>query len=217
MYRNIAAWIAVASGLVPGAVALGAEPVPEAARRCAQILGERERLACFDRAFPAGPESAALAESRAAPAAAPAAVVAPAVAVAPAPAASAPRAPAPSVPAAPAASAAAATAVAATTVAAAPALGDEQVKKKDKAAREAEEAAQQTRLTAKVTGVKEVRQDTWRVQLDNGQAWLQLDMSDRFNPRVGDTIEVQRKRMGGYSMSIAGSNRSPWVRVSRVE
>lgn len=229
MIRKTHLCIALAAGLLGTAPAWTAEPAGAGPHRCSQVLGERERLACFDRAFPAGPESAALAESRAAAAPAPAvAPVAPAaVAVAPSSppvAAPAPRPPAPApavaapAPQPPAASPAAVAApVAAASVAAAsPAFGDEQIKK-GKAAREADKADEPKALTAQVTSLKEIREDVWRMKLDNGQTWQQMDMTRSFVPTVGDTVQIQRKMMGGYTLALAGAKKSPWIRVTRVE
>lgn len=205
MKRTIQISAAIVAGLMSTGSAFAAEAAADAAKRCAQILGERERLACFDRAFTAGPETAALAESRAAAAPAPAAVVATA---APVPA---PRPAAASV-AAPVAAASVATAA---TVAATPALGDDQIRKYDKQAKE--DSDEPKNMTAKVTAIKEVREDTWRMNLDNGQVWQQMDMSSTFNPNVGDTVQVQKKMMGGYSLALAGDKKSPWIRVTRVQ
>jgi hypothetical protein len=207
MNRKIHIGIAITASLLSATSVLAAESAGDAARRCAQILGERERLACFDRAFTAGPETAALAETRAAATAAPVAVAAPA----------APAAASIAVPVA-AASVATAATVAAAPTAVAPSLGDDQVRKYDKEAKEAKEATGEPKsLTAKVIAVKETREDTWRMNLDNGQVWQQMDMSSVFHPVVGDTVEVQRKMMGGYALALAGGKRSPWIRVTRLE
>lgn len=205
MKRTIQISAAIVAGLMSTGSAFAAEAAADAAKRCAQILGERERLACFDRAFTAGPETTALAESRAAAVPAPAAVVAPA---APARAAAPPAA---AVVAAPVA----ATVATGAAVAAAPALGDDQVRKYSKEANEASDEPKN--MTAKVTALKEIREDTWRMNLDNGQVWQQMDMSSTFNPSVGDTVQVQKKMMGGYSLSLAGEKKSQWIRVTRLE
>jgi hypothetical protein len=204
MNRKIHIGIAITASLLSATSVLAAESAGDAARRCAQILGERERLACFDRAFTAGPETAALAETRAAATAASVAVAAPA----------APAAASIAVPVA-AASVATAATVAAAPTAVAPSLGDDQVRKYDKEAKEA--SGEPKSLTAKVIAVKETREDTWRMNLDNGQVWQQMDMSSVFRPVVGDTVEVQRKMMGGYALALAGGKRSPWIRVTRLE
>jgi hypothetical protein len=204
MNRKIHIGIAITASLLSATSVLAAESAGDAARRCAQILGERERLACFDRAFTAGPETAALAETRAAATAASVAVAAPA----------GPAAASIAVPVA-AASVATAATVAAAPTAVAPSLGDDQVRKYDKEAKEA--SGEPKSLTAKVIAVKETREDTWRMNLDNGQVWQQMDMSSVFRPVVGDTVEVQRKMMGGYALALAGGKRSPWIRVTRLE
>jgi hypothetical protein len=201
MNRHIQIGAVLLAGLV-SVSALGADAGRDAANRCAQMLGERERLACFDRTFPAGPETAALAQSRAA---------APAVS----PPAAAPAAPAPAAPGGLSLKAATPAPVAATGTTGV--FGDEQVRRKDQATRKAEAAAQQQTLTATVTTLKETRPGVWRIALDNGQTWQQMDMSMQFTPSVGDTVQIERKMMGGYSLGLAGGKKSPWVRVARTE
>lgn len=209
MKRIVFIGLAVAAGGgFMGGVAQAAEPAADVARRCSQILGERERLACYDRAFPAGPETSALATT-----AAPAAAAVPATAV-PA-AAAAPTA------AAPAAASTAPVAAAATTAgvaaaAAAPSLGDEQVKRSIKE-KEAARPPESKSLTATISGLQEVRTDTWRMTLENGQVWQQMDMSSSFMPKVGDTVQIEKGVLGGYSLALAGNRSSRWVRVTRVE
>jgi hypothetical protein len=126
-------------------------------------------------------------------------------------AAAAPMAPAPRVvmPAA---------AAAAPVVTAAPAgpvaLGDELVKRTDKE-REAEGAPRS--LTAQVTALRETRPSVFRLTLDNGQTWQQMDMVSLFNVAVGDTVQIDKGRMGGYRMAKISGNRSGWARVTRLK
>jgi len=172
-----------ALALLP-ALVLAADGQVEAARQCAQQKDSLQRLVCYDRIFQAEEVSPA----RAAPAAT-AAVAAPVVAAAPA--------------------AAAAPALAAP--AAAPALGDETLKKNQ--VKKAEAAPKG--LEAQVTAVRESRPEIFRVTLDNGQIWQQMESSNLFHVRNGDRVRIERGSMGGYRMSLAKG--SGWVRVTRVE
>jgi hypothetical protein len=94
-----------------------------------------------------------------------------------------------------------------------PSLGDESLKKRvrDDAANEP------TSLTAKVAGLRETRPNIFRITLDNGQVWQQMDMESRFFLEVGDPVQVERGMMGGYRMAKTGKNRSAWARVSRIK
>ena len=151
------------------------------------MLGERERLVCFDRVFPVGTQVSELPAARAA---------APAAAVAPAAAASAATVPAP----APAATSS---------------FADESLKARDKP--EKDRAAEVNNMTAQISALKETRANVWRISLDNGQIWQQQDMNNGFLPKAGGTIRIERGMMGGYSMALIGESRSPWVRVTRLK
>jgi len=179
----------LALGLLPVLV-LAADPQLDAARQCTALTDSLQRLVCYDKALAYGSPSVA--------------APAPAAAQAQRPARAATQPP----PAAPAA-AAAAPAVAA----AAPALGDEAVKRsrKDEAV-----STEPTNLEARVTAARETRKDTYRVSLENGQVWQQMDMSSLFHVAVGDTVRIEKGKMGGYRMALTGGH-SGWVRVSRVQ
>jgi hypothetical protein len=173
------------------AIVLAADPQLEAARQCTQLKDSLQRLVCYDKALADGSP--------------PAAVSPPAAAQAPRPPRAAPQSPAPS---------AAAAVVAAPVVAtAAPALGDESVKRSRK---DGAVAAEPSNLEAKVTAARETRKDTYRVSLDNGQIWQQMDMSTLFHVAVGDTVRIEKGAMGGFRMALTGGH-SGWVRVSRLQ
>jgi hypothetical protein len=188
--------ISVLAGIVVLGIALpmaatAAGSVLDEAARCSKVLGERERLVCFDRVFPVGTEASEL-SSRVAPA--------------------------PALPAA-APAAAAAVAVGATAVAVAPssssAFAEEAVRARNKT--DEERAAEVKNMTAQISGMKETRANVWRLSLDNGQIWQQQEMSNGFMPKSGNTIRVEKGKMGGYYMALIGESRSPWVRVTRVQ
>jgi hypothetical protein len=175
------------------AVMFAADPQLDAARQCTQLKDSLQRLVCYDKAL-----------MEAAPAAS-------TMSVAPAPAVRAAPAPAP----APAASPAPAVVAAAPAApAAAPALGDESLKRSQKQRKESDGP---TSLEAKVTAAREVRQATYRVTLDNGQVWQQMDMSTLFQVGVGDVVRIEKGALGGFRMARVSNGRSGWVRVNRVE
>jgi hypothetical protein len=79
------------------------------------------------------------------------------------------------------------------------------------------EATEPLEFVATVTALRQTVPNSRVITLDNGQVWQQLDMSSTFHPSVGDTIQVQKKMMGGYSMALAGEKKSQWIRVTRLE
>ena len=175
------------------AVMFAADPQLDAARQCTQLKDSLQRLVCYDKALMEAPASTAP------------------VAVAPAPAVRAAPAPAPAPAASPAPAVAATAPV---TPAAAPALGDESLKRSQKQRKESDGP---TSLEAKVTAAREVRQATYRVTLDNGQVWQQMDMSTLFQVGVGDVVRIEKGALGGFRMARVSNGRSGWVRVNRVE
>jgi hypothetical protein len=175
---------------------MAADASLEAARRCVQIKDSLERLVCFDRAF-AG--TATL-------------TPAPAVKLAPAPLPSPP--PVVAVAPVPAPPPAVAMAAPAPPAAAAPALGDEVIKRNKP--QEPEDTGP-TSLVAKISALKETRKNVFRISLDNGQVWQQMDMESLFIVKVGDIVEVQKGRLGGYRMGKTGGQSSGWVRVTRLK
>lgn len=168
-------------------VAAAAESPLDAARRCGMVKDSLERLVCYDRLF--GPD--AMPPAARAPSATPMVPVAPPAPVA-APVAAAPVAAAP---------------------AAAPALGDEAVKKHSKATKSNEP----TGLTANVSALKEIGQNLYRISLDNGQVWQQVESASLFQVAVGDTVRIEKGVMGSYRMSRTSNGQSGWVHVTRVE
>lgn len=82
--------------------------------------------------------------------------------------------------------------------------------------READQETPRT-LVAQVTEVRETRPNVYRMVLDNGQVWQQMDMDSRFDVKAGDTVEINRGLMGGYRMARQSRGGSGWVRVNRVK
>jgi hypothetical protein len=198
MFRKICT-LGATLAVLPALVLAAEGQQVEAARQCAQQKDSLQRLVCYDRIFladEASPVAAAAAPAAvAAPvAAAPAAVVAP-VAVAPA---------------AVAAPAAAAVVAAPKPAAVAPALGDESLKKNKKDVVEAPKS-----MEARVTAVRETRPQLFRMTLENGQIWQQMESSSLFHVKNGDSVRIEKGSMGSYRMSLTKG--SGWVRVTRVE
>lgn len=81
--------------------------------------------------------------------------------------------------------------------------------------RQAEDAPRA--LSAAVTSVRQTRPNVYRVTLDNGQVWDQMDMDSTFSVDEGDTVRIERGRMGGYRMSRTSRGGSGWVRVNRLK
>lgn len=174
---------------VAGGVVVAAQPSGEALQRCAQVKDSLERLVCYDRAAAAG-------------AAMPAAPVPPSMAPSAASPAPAVQVASPAVPA---------------PVVAAPAVrefGDETVKRTEK---ERVATSGPTSLTALVAEMKEYRRNVYLLTLDNGQIWQQMDMDSLFTVKVGDTVQIEKGKLGGYRMARTSDGRSGWVRVNRVK
>jgi hypothetical protein len=95
----------------------------------------------------------------------------------------------------------------------APALGDESVRRKVRA--RAESAP--TRLTAAVSAMKELRPGVFRLTLDNGQVWEQAEAESLFSVKVGDSVQIDKGKLGGYQMARVSNGRSGWVRVIRLK
>lgn len=72
-------------------------------------------------------------------------------------------------------------------------------------------------LTATVSQVRQTRPNVFRVTLANGQVWQQMDMDSTFHVEAGDTVEIDRGRMGGYRMARTSNGGSGWVRVNRLK
>lgn len=172
--------------------ALAAEDTAQRARHCAGIADSLERLVCYDGLFREGQAVLFPAEADAA-----AATV---------------RAPPPVEP--PTAALPVPLARPATEAPADVAdFGAEQLR--GSASREEQQQARA--LTAKVTGTRETRRNVFRVTLDNGQIWQQMDMDSLFHVQVGDTVEISRGRLGGYRMGRTSRGGSAWVRVNRLK
>ena len=186
--RNAGIWLAVA-GLLVSVPGFAADPQVEAGRQCGQMKDSLQRLVCYDRIFQAGDSALS----------------------APATPAVAPRAAAPAVNPCSAAHVAPPATVAAVAV---PALGDESVKRKSK---DEEKSDEPTALEATITALKETRPQLVRLTLDNGQVWQQMDMSNLFDVVVGDTVRIEKTKMGGFRLTRSSRGRSGWVRVTRQQ
>src|SRR5688572_29848066 len=77
-------------------------------------------------------------------------------------------------------------------------FGAEGLKRSD-AEREADSPPRS--IAATVREVRETRPNVYRVTLDNGQIWQQMDMDSTFSIAVGDTVRIDRGRLGGYQLT----------------
>jgi hypothetical protein len=93
-------------------------------------------------------------------------------------------------------------------------FGAETLKRSDA---EREREAPPSSITATVRELRETRPNVFRVSLDNGQIWQQMDMDSLFTLAVGDTVQIDRGRLGGYRMSRTSKGGSGWVRVNRLK
>jgi hypothetical protein len=72
-------------------------------------------------------------------------------------------------------------------------------------------------LTATVSALRETRTSVFRITLDNGQVWQQMDMDSLFHLQTGDVVEITRGKLGGYRMARQSRGGSGWVRVNRIK
>ena len=183
--------------------------LPASVAACLRVTDASERLNCYDQAVaallpaPANPSPAGntVAATPARPAAsAPAVPAPPATPATPKTTPPSPVAAATPPPAAPAAPAAAAS------------FGQEQLSGKQ---RPPANPADLT-LHATVTALATPLPDTYRVTLDNGQVWKQLDSSLGFSLKVGDAVTLGKGAMGSYRLWRDADGPKAWVRVTRL-
>jgi hypothetical protein len=169
------------------ALAVASEGQLDAARLCAQLESNPQRLECYDRVFQAGGTKVASSGQLAQPASP--------IATAPATATVADTPPASAV---------------------APASSEEP---RTNSRKEGDDSGttRPASFEAKVIMLKETRRDVYRIWLDDGQVWQQMDMASLFQVAEGDTVRIEKARMGGYRMARVSKGRSAWVRVVRVD
>jgi hypothetical protein len=168
------------------AMAVASEGQLEAARLCAQLENNPQRLVCYDRVFQA--DAVAVASSGHSAAASPSAAAPATVTVTATP------------PASPVA----------------PGSGEEPRTNSRKEG-DVSGTTRPASLEARVIMLKETRRDVYRIWLDDGQVWQQMDMSSLFQVAEGDTVRIEKARMGGYRMARVSKGRSAWVRVAPIE
>lgn len=182
--------------LLGSAATMAAEDTLEQARRCASQADSLQRLVCYDRLFGAGAAAPAAVPPVAAPSAARSATP-PTVATTP-----------------PAAAPSAAQSSPPPVAAPAQDFGADQLRRTP-----SETAKDETprTLTATVSALRETRTSVFRITLDNGQVWQQMDMDSLFHLQTGDVVEISRGKLGGYRMARQSRGGSGWVRVSRIK
>jgi hypothetical protein len=72
------------------------------------------------------------------------------------------------------------------------------------------------RISSRVTTVESNRSGKDSFQLENGQRWIQTDISPRPPIKTGDIVEIRRASLGSFLASVPGSGQ-PAVRVRRLE
>jgi hypothetical protein len=98
------------------------------------------------------------------------------------------------------------------TTTATPEFGADQLRRSS-----GDDEAAPSKLTATVQELRETRPNVFRITLENGQVWQQMDMDSLFHVQVGDTVEINRGRLGGYRMARQSRGGSGWVRVNRLK
>lgn len=162
-------------GVAPGAVV--ANPQPEAAARdCAAISEDAQRLACYDGLFRSDGTRD------------PHVNATPPVATAAVPATSE-----------------GATRPASAPAAASP-VADFGLTEQQKEARQPREQKREPldAMTARVTVAEQDRYGAWRLTLDNGQVWLQTEPGLGIRFQAGSTVEIRRASLGSFVLEVPG-------------
>lgn len=200
----------------------------QAVSNCAALADDRARLACYDELFPPratastprastppAPPAPGPAPTAAVPAAVAGAAAAAGAAVATAPVATAvPEAPArASVATAPAV----APASAAASQAASPVSQEETfgLTPEQQQRRKPDKPAELESVESRVTAVKALQYDRFRLTLENGQVWSQTEPTPRQRFYPGDTITIRRAALGSYMAT--GPKSSGGIRVRREQ
>jgi hypothetical protein len=197
----------------------------QAVSNCTAMADDRARLACFDELFP--PRTAASAPRPAGPAASPApgtssTAAIPAAVGGTAAAAGAAVAKAPVSAAAPEApvraSAATAPVTAPAAAEAAPAASQQDtfgLTAEQQQRRKPEKTAELESVESRVTAVKPLQYDRFRLTLENGQIWSQTEPTPRQRFYPGDTITIRKAALGSYMAT--GPKYSGGIRVRREQ
>jgi hypothetical protein len=109
----------------------------------------------------------------------------------------------------------AASAGASVAVAGTAAIGDTDLKKTsaDRAG-----SATPTTADARITALREMRPNVYRISLDNGQVWQQEESDLMFQPAIGDTVRIRKGTLGRFDMShLANGKTGGWARVTRLQ
>lgn len=83
----------------------------------------------------------------------------------------------------------------------------------DQREQNAPERKQLAQITARVAAVREVAGKSILVELDNGQAWQQLDENVTLLLRDGDTVTISRAALGTFRIETPSKR---YARVKRV-
>ncbi len=185
---------------------------------CSALADDRARLACYDALFPPRAAAPAPRATPPTPSPAPAASSIPAAPVAVAGAAAGVAA------AVPAAAAAPQVAAPAPPVSPAPVAGAEAtpppspseafgLTAEQQQRRAPEKPAEVESIETRVTAVKALQYDRFRLTLENGQVWSQTEPTPRQRFYPGDTITIRKAALGSYMAT--GPKSSGGIRVRR--
>jgi hypothetical protein len=70
-----------------------------------------------------------------------------------------------------------------------------------------------TRVSAKVTTLRELSTGALLIELDNGQSWRTIPEDARLMLKVGDTVTISRGAFGSFRLATPGNR---FARVNRV-
>lgn len=200
----------------------------QAVSNCAALADDRARLACYDELFP--PRAAASAPRASTPAASsapvasttaavPAAVAGATAGAGVAVAASQVATAVPETPTRAPAAAAPAAAPAATTGSEAPSPVSQEetfgLTPEQQQRRKPDKPAELESVESRVTAVKALQYDRFRLTLENGQVWSQTEPTPRQRFYPGDTITIRRAALGSYMAT--GPKSSGGIRVRREQ
>lgn len=74
--------------------------------------------------------------------------------------------------------------------------------------------AEETAITSTITQARRVGREEWLITIEEGSVWRVGDAPQRFRPRAGSTVEIERAAMGSFWIRVDGTT---GVKGRRVE